>query len=384
VSFLPSESDSRRCCFFRLVPNAVLSPVSESDKQESTSTLNKSLDVSEDEAALAMLSMFGGVETADVASEAAAISLTTALVPTVVATTTTFTASSPPRAAPASVAPVTPPSVKKEKQDKAEKSDKANKTPRPKKLKKKRARESGEGGGKDGSAGDTGEKLYCICRKPYVDGVFMIACDKCDDWFHGDCVSISSKDAKKMSSYTCAVCEQKIRDEEARKEQLRLEEERRQQLLLQQQALQNQRVRVPKTDQPCAFKQCTDFAREGSRYCSHECGIRHSLVSVEKEKLDEAATRKRNEELSRRGKFDVVQQTMARQREMGQSLTILEQHDLVILQEIQREIQKIHEKRATLNQQRLWLQAAIEKARTSPPLQEANQNTTDASVCRFP
>eukprot|EP01122_Echinamoeba_exundans_P008002 TRINITY_DN2574_c0_g1_i2.p1 TRINITY_DN2574_c0_g1~~TRINITY_DN2574_c0_g1_i2.p1 ORF type:complete len:268 (-),score=56.19 TRINITY_DN2574_c0_g1_i2:31-834(-) len=219
--------------------SAVRSPVSESDKPETASAVNKSLDVSEDEAALAMLSMFGGAgtpepEPADVASEAAAISLSTALVPTVTATTS-FPVSSPPRASPA---PVTPPSVKKEKQhDKAEKSEKANKTPRPKKLKKKRARESGEGGGKDGSTGEHGEKLYCICRKPYVDGVFMIACDKCDDWFHGECVNISSKDAKKMSSYTCAQCEQKIRAEEAMKEKIRLEEEHGEQLVLKSPAL---------------------------------------------------------------------------------------------------------------------------------------------------
>ena len=30
------------------------------------------------------------------------------------------------------------------------------------------------------------EKLYCICRKPYDDSIFMIECDVCEDWFHGE------------------------------------------------------------------------------------------------------------------------------------------------------------------------------------------------------
>jgi hypothetical protein len=37
---------------------------------------------------------------------------------------------------------------------------------------------------------DEPDKLYCICRKPYVNGVFMIACDSCQEWYHGECVGI--------------------------------------------------------------------------------------------------------------------------------------------------------------------------------------------------
>ncbi|PIN05226.1 hypothetical protein CDL12_22235 [Handroanthus impetiginosus] len=43
--------------------------------------------------------------------------------------------------------------------------------------------------------------LYCICRKPY-DRRAMIACDKCDEWYHFDCINISS--APKV--YTCPAC----------------------------------------------------------------------------------------------------------------------------------------------------------------------------------
>jgi hypothetical protein len=32
------------------------------------------------------------------------------------------------------------------------------------------------------------EEVFCICRKGYRVGDFMIACDECDEWYHGDCV----------------------------------------------------------------------------------------------------------------------------------------------------------------------------------------------------
>ncbi|KAL6544030.1 hypothetical protein OROGR_010527 [Orobanche gracilis] len=44
--------------------------------------------------------------------------------------------------------------------------------------------------------------LYCICRRPY-DHRAMIACDKCDEWYHFDCIKISS--APKI--YICPACD---------------------------------------------------------------------------------------------------------------------------------------------------------------------------------
>jgi len=35
------------------------------------------------------------------------------------------------------------------------------------------------------------EEIYCLCRQPYVEGSFMLACDICDDWYHGPCVGVS-------------------------------------------------------------------------------------------------------------------------------------------------------------------------------------------------
>ena len=31
------------------------------------------------------------------------------------------------------------------------------------------------------------EELYCTCQQP-ADDRFMIACDKCEEWYHGECI----------------------------------------------------------------------------------------------------------------------------------------------------------------------------------------------------
>ena len=73
----------------------------------------------------------------------------------------------------------------------------------------------------------TEEVLYCICRKPQercfffpqhlnrfllfvntlkITSGFMIACDYCNQWFHGRCVGISAAQGKKLKSYKCPLC----------------------------------------------------------------------------------------------------------------------------------------------------------------------------------
>lgn len=34
----------------------------------------------------------------------------------------------------------------------------------------------------------------------------MIACDACEEWYHGDCVNISEKEAKLIRQYFCVRC----------------------------------------------------------------------------------------------------------------------------------------------------------------------------------
>ncbi|KAI8360417.1 hypothetical protein B0O80DRAFT_363213, partial [Mortierella sp. GBAus27b] len=48
--------------------------------------------------------------------------------------------------------------------------------------------------------------LYCICRTPHDPSRFMIACDGCDDWFHGDCVGVAEEDSEMVDKYYCKHC----------------------------------------------------------------------------------------------------------------------------------------------------------------------------------
>lgn len=45
--------------------------------------------------------------------------------------------------------------------------------------------------------GDAGEEVYCICRTSESDR-FMIGCDACEEWYHGDCINVTEREAKNM------------------------------------------------------------------------------------------------------------------------------------------------------------------------------------------
>uniref|UniRef100_T1IQM7 CXXC-type zinc finger protein 1 n=1 Tax=Strigamia maritima TaxID=126957 RepID=T1IQM7_STRMM len=47
--------------------------------------------------------------------------------------------------------------------------------------------------------------VYCICRSSDTSR-FMICCDKCNEWYHGDCVDITESQAADISQYFCELC----------------------------------------------------------------------------------------------------------------------------------------------------------------------------------
>uniref|UniRef100_UPI003AACA0C0 CXXC-type zinc finger protein 1-like n=1 Tax=Centroberyx gerrardi TaxID=166262 RepID=UPI003AACA0C0 len=70
--------------------------------------------------------------------------------------------------------------------------------------------EEEEEGGEEGEGGDVtmetpNAPVYCVCRKPDIN-CFMIGCDSCTEWFHGDCIGVSEKAAKSIRVWYCLSC----------------------------------------------------------------------------------------------------------------------------------------------------------------------------------
>uniref|UniRef100_A0A8P4G311 CXXC-type zinc finger protein 1 n=1 Tax=Dicentrarchus labrax TaxID=13489 RepID=A0A8P4G311_DICLA len=66
----------------------------------------------------------------------------------------------------------------------------------------------GRGGGRGGGqvAMETPKgPVYCVCRRPDIN-CFMIGCDSCTEWFHGNCIGVSEKAAKAIRVWYCPSC----------------------------------------------------------------------------------------------------------------------------------------------------------------------------------
>ncbi|CAG0915334.1 unnamed protein product [Notodromas monacha] len=47
-----------------------------------------------------------------------------------------------------------------------------------------------------------GQEVFCVCKSSEEKG-FMIACDRCETWFHGKCVGVKAKDESRIISFYC-------------------------------------------------------------------------------------------------------------------------------------------------------------------------------------
>ncbi|VDP92932.1 unnamed protein product, partial [Echinostoma caproni] len=54
---------------------------------------------------------------------------------------------------------------------------------------------------------DESADIYCLCRTPYDPGRVYIACDRCDEWYHAECVGLTSQQAATHAgTYICPRC----------------------------------------------------------------------------------------------------------------------------------------------------------------------------------
>lgn len=78
------------------------------------------------------------------------------------------------------------------------------------KLSNNAARKTSQGRTADPNHGHEGpggayEQEYCICRSKDSTR-FMIGCDNCEEWYHGDCIGVTQKDAEQIKHFYCASC----------------------------------------------------------------------------------------------------------------------------------------------------------------------------------
>ncbi|CAH8842489.1 unnamed protein product [Trichobilharzia szidati] len=48
-------------------------------------------------------------------------------------------------------------------------------------------------------------EVYCVCRSSDIER-FMIACDQCEEWYHGDCINVTPKQAEQIKTFFCPQC----------------------------------------------------------------------------------------------------------------------------------------------------------------------------------
>ncbi|XP_048874440.1 death-inducer obliterator 1-like isoform X2 [Brienomyrus brachyistius] len=74
---------------------------------------------------------------------------------------------------------------------------------------RKRSEEQEEYMEEEESSQSDPDALYCICRQKHNER-FMICCDRCEEWFHGDCVGITEAEGRQLEEngedYICPSC----------------------------------------------------------------------------------------------------------------------------------------------------------------------------------
>ncbi|KAJ8702678.1 COMPASS (complex proteins associated with Set1p) component [Pleurotus ostreatus] len=53
------------------------------------------------------------------------------------------------------------------------------------------------------------DKLYCVCKTKYDEDRVMIACDRCDEWYHTQCVSMPDLEVDLVDQFICPLCIQR-------------------------------------------------------------------------------------------------------------------------------------------------------------------------------
>ncbi len=50
---------------------------------------------------------------------------------------------------------------------------------------------------------------HCICKTPLNPDYMYVQCDKCNMWFHTECLKLSPDEAQALDTYVCKECDVK-------------------------------------------------------------------------------------------------------------------------------------------------------------------------------
>ncbi|KFQ20733.1 Death-inducer obliterator 1, partial [Merops nubicus] len=157
--------------------------------------------------------------------------------------------------------------------------------------------------------------LYCICRQPH-NNRFMICCDRCEEWFHGNCVGISEARGRLLErngeDYICPNCTILQGQDESVSETDQQETKAGQGNVdgteftsmgtIEQKSVEDQGIkgRIEKTANPSGKKKlkifqpvveapgaskcigpgCFNVAQPDSVYCSNDCILKHAAATM--------------------------------------------------------------------------------------------------------
>ncbi|KAI0651809.1 hypothetical protein C8Q79DRAFT_1005065 [Trametes meyenii] len=108
------------------------------------------------------------------------------------------------------------------------------------------------------------DKLYCICKTSYDEDKVMIACDRCDEWYHTQCLNMNDLEVDLIDQFVCPPCIQAA-------PHLPLKTTYKQRCFA---GLKHPR--------PSSAAACHKPARGAfSKFCSDECGINYMQRKIE-------------------------------------------------------------------------------------------------------
>nr|XP_033819552.1 death-inducer obliterator 1 isoform X2 [Geotrypetes seraphini] len=154
--------------------------------------------------------------------------------------------------------------------------------------------------------------LYCICQQPH-NNRFMICCDRCEEWFHGDCVGISESRGQLLEKdgedYICPNCTiLQVQDEAASEKSQHIATlcqpgtDLTSMGTVEQKCIEDQGIkgRIEKAVNPSGKKKlkifqpvtechgvpkcigpgCCNLAQPDSVYCSNDCILKHAAATM--------------------------------------------------------------------------------------------------------